>query len=111
MARARKPSFIFFDEVDSLVLARTSNDSQDQRSFIGELLVQMDGPFENDGVFVLAATNTPENLDISFIRRFSKMVYVGLPDFAARCKIFETTLPNFAFDVKDYELFAKHTQG
>ena len=58
--------------------ARTENDSEAGRRLKTEFLVQFDqleGP-----VIVIGATNLPSELDLAALRRFNKLVYVGLPD-------------------------------
>lgn len=85
-ARRRRPSVIFIDEIDSLGMARSDQDSDGSRRVKTEIFVQMDGATsDNRGVFVIAATNTPQNLDDALLRRFDKLVYIPLPDTNARC--------------------------
>lgn len=71
MARERKPSIIFIDEVDSLCGARTEGENDSSRRIKTEFLVQMQGVGNDmDGVLVLGATNTPWGLDNAIRRRF-----------------------------------------
>ncbi|KFG56374.1 putative vacuolar protein sorting-associated protein vps4, partial [Toxoplasma gondii FOU] len=69
MARERRPSIIFIDEIDSMCGARSEGDSDSSRRIKTEFLVQMQG-LQKDapGVLVLGATNVPWALD-SAIRR------------------------------------------
>jgi vacuolar protein-sorting-associated protein 4 len=85
-ARQNKPSIIFIDEIDSLINARGgANENESSRRVKTEFLVQMDGVGnDQEGVLVMAATNTPWALDDAVIRRFVKRIYVGLPDDLAR---------------------------
>lgn len=85
----KKPSIIFIDEIDSLTLTRSDNDNDCSRRIKSELLVQMDGLYNNEGIFILAATNTPYNVDDAFLRRFDKMVYVSFPNKCTRHTIFQ----------------------
>ena len=63
-ARANAPSVVFFDEFDSLGQVRTDNASDStERRLVGQLLAEMDGMAENNGVVVLAATNNLELID------------------------------------------------
>ena len=61
LARERRPSIIFIDEIDSLVMQRGgNNENEAARRMVTEFLVQFDGVGKNnDGVLVLGATNTP----------------------------------------------------
>jgi vacuolar protein-sorting-associated protein 4 len=90
MARERKPSIIFIDEVDSLCGARTEGENDSSRRIKTEFLVQMQGVGNDmDGVLVLGATNTPWGLDNAIRRRFQKRIYITLPDANARAGIFK----------------------
>lgn len=48
----------------------------------------------NEGVLILAATNTPQSLDSAFLRRFGKLIYIPLPDSKARKQMFDHLLIN-----------------
>jgi vacuolar protein-sorting-associated protein 4 len=90
MARESKPSIIFIDEVDSLCSERTESSSESARRIKTEFLVQMQGVNpDQDGVLVLGATNTPWALDAAIRRRFERRIHIGLPDLAARARIFQ----------------------
>lgn len=93
-ARKRKPSIIFIDEIDSLAMSRSESDNDGSRRIKTELFVQMQGALsDNSGVFVLAASNTPQDLDDAFLRRFDKLLYIPLPDFEARKDIISMRFP------------------
>ena len=77
------PSTVFIDELDSLMSQRTSDGSEHEgsRRMKTELLVQMDGLAKRqggDGVFVLAASNVPWDLDTAMLRRLEKRILVPL---------------------------------
>ncbi|XP_017084080.1 spastin isoform X2 [Drosophila eugracilis] len=87
VARHMQPSIIFIDEVDSLLSERSSNEHEASRRLKTEFLVEFDGlPGNPDGdrIVVLAATNRPQELDEAALRRFTKRVYVSLPDEQTR---------------------------
>ncbi|OCK73780.1 AAA-domain-containing protein [Lepidopterella palustris CBS 459.81] len=92
MARERKPSIIFIDEIEAIAGSRDNNTpgSEHINRAKTELLVQMDGVGkDSNGVLVLAATNLPWMLDSAIRRRFQKRIHIGLPDFKARMRMFE----------------------
>lgn len=71
MAREKKPSIIFIDEVDSLCGSRSEGENDSSRRIKTEFLVQMQGVGNSmDGVLVLGATNVPWELDNAIRRRF-----------------------------------------
>lgn len=87
-ARKNKPSIIFLDEVDSIGRMRGTSDSHSDK-IVNELLTTMDGFADNDGVYILAATNRLELLDKAFIRpgRFDKKIEIPNPDYNTRIKL------------------------
>ncbi len=91
-AREQKPAIIFFDEFDSIAENRSSN--QTSVRLINQLLTEMDGMEELDGVIVLAATNRIDIIDPALKRpgRFDHIVYIGLPDMNSREKQFQLYL-------------------
>lgn len=90
MARKRKPSIIFIDEIDSVCGARGENESDSIRRIKTEFLVQMQGVGnDNDGVLVLGATNIPWQLDPAIRRRFERRILITLPEEDARTTMFK----------------------
>ena len=84
VARAAAPSIIFFDEIDALGLSRGLDGrvGGPQTNVLTTLLTELDGIEPLSNVFVLAATNAPEDLDPALIRagRLEHRIYMGLPD-------------------------------
>ena len=77
MARDRKPSIIYIDEVDSLCGGRQEGENDSSRRIKTEFLVQMQGVGNDmDGILVLGATNVPWELDNAIRRRFQKRIYI-----------------------------------
>lgn len=95
-ARAAAPCVIFFDEFDALGARRTSGGgSQSMRTIVTQLLEELDGvTSHNDGVYFLAATNRPWDIDPALRRpgRIDKTVLVLPPDGIARAAILEGEL-------------------
>ncbi|NWG10000.1 MAG: CDC48 family AAA ATPase [Nitrososphaerales archaeon] len=91
-ARQAAPCIIFFDEVDSLAPVRgMGGDSMVTERVVSQLLTELDGIQALAGVVVLAATNRIDMVDPALLRagRFDKLVYIPMPDKAARRTILE----------------------
>ncbi len=113
-ARAHKPCILFFDEVDALGASRTDMRQSASRQVINQFLSELDGVHaSNDGVLVLAATNTPWHLDSAFRRpgRFDRIVFVTPPDEAARAEILRILLAEKPVTEVDRAKVAKKTEG
>ena len=94
-ARSETPSVLFFDEIEALGAKRSSSTSSHIAQLASHFLSEMDGvDANNDGVLVLAATNTPWAMDAAFLRpgRFDRMFFVPPPDRVARQQIFDLEL-------------------
>ena len=130
MARYNAPATIFFDEIDSIAGSRgASNEHEASRRVKTELMVQMDGVAaskgkdEEDGqddgeekksksVIVLAATNTPWDLDEALRRRLEKRVYIPLPSKNGRRILFNLNMKGVELsDDVDADLLAAQTEG
>ncbi|XP_017890071.1 spastin isoform X2 [Ceratina calcarata] len=94
IARELQPSVIFIDEVDSLLSERRDNEHEASRRLKTEFLVEFDGLPCNpeERVLVMAATNRPQELDEAALRRFTKRVYVTLPDLRTRITLLKRLL-------------------
>ncbi|PSQ73195.1 MAG: cell division protein FtsH, partial [Bacteroidetes bacterium QH_9_64_21] len=91
-AKDTSPAIIFIDELDSIGRKRGAglgggNDEREQT--LNQLLSELDGFEENQGVVVIAATNRPDILDSALTRpgRFDRQITVGLPTKQARYEI------------------------
>ena len=83
-ARENRPSIVFIDEIDAIAGRRGGLETHD--SHVNQLLSEIDGVSGQRGVFVIGATNRPDQLDPALLRggRLSRTVVLGLPDEPAR---------------------------
>jgi transitional endoplasmic reticulum ATPase len=83
-ARANRPSIVFIDEIDAIAASRGQVETHD--SHVNQLLSEIDGVSGQRGVFVIGATNRPDQLDPALLRggRLSRTIVLGLPDEEAR---------------------------
>ena len=91
-ARGHAPCVLFLDEIDALGHKRSQLNSSSMRTVVNQLLTELDGvDGNNDGVFVLAATNAPWDIDSALRRpgRLDRTLLVLPPDRAARAAILE----------------------
>lgn len=116
-AKKNAPCIVFIDEIDAVGRQRGAglgggNDEREQT--LNQLLVEMDGFTQNEGIIVMAATNRPDILDKALLRpgRFDRNIYVSLPDVKAREAILEVHAKNKKLDEDvDLENIAKKTVG
>ena len=116
-AKKVSPSVVFIDEIDAVGRQRGAglgggHDEREQT--LNQLLVEMDGFTNNEGVVVLAATNRADILDPALLRpgRFDRQVFVGRPDSKGREEILAVHTRNkpLAEDV-DLHVLAQGTSG
>ena len=114
-AKQVAPCIIFFDEFDSISKSRGSgfgNDSSEK--VVNQLLTELDGVEELEGVIVIAATNRRDLIDPALIRsgRIDTQVELPMPDTETREEIFKVHMKNMPFE-KDVEIkrMAKKTEG
>jgi transitional endoplasmic reticulum ATPase len=91
-ARQAAPCVVFFDEIDSIAPTRgMGGDSMVTERVVSQLLTELDGIQALSGVVVIAATNRADMIDPALLRpgRFDKIVFVPMPDKAARQRILE----------------------
>lgn len=98
-AKKSAPSIIFIDEIDAVGRHRGAgmgggHDEREQT--LNQLLVEMDGFGNNEGIIIIAATNRPDILDPALLRpgRFDRQVTVGRPDLKGREEILKVHSKN-----------------
>lgn len=84
-ARQASPCVVFFDELDSVAPRRSSSGSGDSHvgdRLVSQLLTEMDGLQDLNGVVVIGATNRPDIIDEALLRpgRFDRILEIPLPD-------------------------------
>ncbi|CAL5330327.1 unnamed protein product [Camellia sinensis] len=80
-ARTCSPCMLFFDEVDALTTKRGKEGGWVVEQLLNQLLVELDGADQRQGVYVIGATNRPVVMDRTVLQpgRFGKLLYVPLP--------------------------------
>lgn len=116
-AKKNAPCIVFIDEIDAVGRQRGAgmgggHDEREQT--LNQLLVEMDGFEENEGVIILAATNRPDILDSALLRpgRFDRRIVFNLPDIKAREEILKVHVKGKPLDDDvDLSTTAKSTAG
>lgn len=116
-ARAAAPCVMFFDELDSIAKARGGGAGDAGGAgdrVLNQILTEMDGMNTKKNVFIIGATNRPDQIDNALLRpgRLDQLIYIPLPDEASRLSIMQATLRKspVAPDV-DLNFLSKNTHG
>ncbi len=116
-AKKNAPCIVFIDEIDAVGRHRGAglgggHDEREQT--LNQLLVEMDGFSDNEGIIILAATNRPDILDPALLRpgRFDRRVLVGVPDVKGREEIIKVHSRGKPLSTEvDIKVLAKRTPG
>ena len=116
-AKKQAPCIVFIDEIDAVGRHRGAgigggHDEREQT--LNQLLVEMDGVEQNEGIIIIAATNRPDVLDPALLRpgRFDRQIIVPLPDIRGREQILKVHMKKVPIgeDV-DPSVIARGTPG
>jgi len=116
-ARAAAPCVMFFDELDSIAKSRggaggDGGGASDR--VLNQILTEMDGMNAKKNVFIIGATNRPDQIDSALLRpgRLDQLIYIPLPDEASRLSILQATLRKSPVAAGvDLGFLAKNTAG
>jgi AAA+ superfamily predicted ATPase len=113
-ARRNAPCVLFFDEIDAIGQKRSQLRNNAARGVVNQFLTELDGvDAANEGVFVLAATNAPWDVDVALRRpgRLDRTLLVVPPDQAAREAILRHHLKERPVSGVKLSSLAKKTEG
>lgn len=114
VARASAPCVLFLDELDAIGQKRTLTRNSGMRTTVNQLLTELDGVgTDNEGVYVLAATNHPWDVDPALRRpgRLDRTLLVLPPDQSAREEILRFHLRDRPIAKIDLRKIARRTDG
>ncbi|KAI9298651.1 transitional endoplasmic reticulum ATPase [Neoconidiobolus thromboides FSU 785] len=116
-ARAAAPCVMFFDELDSIAKARGASAGDAGGAgdrVLNQILTEMDGMNAKKNVFVIGATNRPDQIDGALLRpgRLDQLIYIPLPDEESRLGVLTSTLRKSPISSEvDLGFLAKNTHG
>ena len=112
-ARRKQPCVLFIDELDALGGNRQKLMSHHQRTLVNQLLIELDGSYgNNEGIYVIGATNTPWYLDSALRRpgRFNSLIFLPPPDLEERKTILQLKTDGKPQQDLQLDLAAKYTE-
>lgn len=115
-ARAAAPCVMFFDELDSIAKARGASAGDGGGAgdrVLNQILTEMDGMNAKKNVFIIGATNRPDQIDPALLRpgRLDQLIYIPLPDEPSRVSILTAALKKSPIEGVDLAYLAKVTPG
>jgi len=118
-ARAAAPCVMFFDELDSIAKARGGSGAGGDAGgasdrVLNQILTEMDGMNAKKNVFIIGATNRPDQIDSALLRpgRLDQLIYIPLPDEPSRLSILKACLKKSPVAPEvDLTFLAKSTHG
>jgi len=118
-ARAAAPCVMFFDELDSIAKARGGSGASGDAGgasdrVLNQILTEMDGMNAKKNVFIIGATNRPDQIDPALLRpgRLDQLIYIPLPDDVSRVSILKAALKKSPLAPEvDLNFLGKSTHG
>lgn len=116
-AKKSRRAIIFFDEFEAIGAKRTEDGDNANNDLVPEILAEMQGVGSsscNSAIMIIAATNKPWSIDSAFLRpgRFDEKIYIPLPDYKARKRLFEIQLSKVPVsDDLSFDYLAEITEG
>lgn len=116
-ARAAAPCVMFFDELDSIAKARGGSSGDGGGAgdrVLNQILTEMDGMNQKKNVFIIGATNRPDQIDSALLRpgRLDQLIYIPLPDEVSRISILTAALKKSPVAPEvDLNFLARKTHG
>ena len=113
-AKQVAPCIVFFDEIDALAPRRgTDNGSHVMENVVSQMLTEMSGIEDMNGVVIIAATNRPDIVDPALLRpgRFDRLIYVPAPDKKTRVEILKKQTKSMPLKGLDVDALAEKTEG
>ena len=105
LARVKSPSIVFIDEIDSLLTKRGDNDFEASRRVKTEFLLQFEGVSSgSERVLILGSTNRPQDIDEAAKRRFTRRIYIPLPDPETRLSLVNILLKKATHNVTEDQI-------
>lgn len=112
-ARRKTPCVLFIDELDALGGNRQKMNSHHERLLVNQLLIELDGSMaNNEGIYVIGATNTPWYLDPAIRRpgRFNSLIFLSPPELEERKAILALKTEGKPQEDLQLDLVAKYTE-
>ncbi|CAD8141729.1 unnamed protein product [Paramecium octaurelia] len=110
-----QPSVIFVDEIDSILSKRSQNEHEASRRLKTEFLVSFDGiqSSDQDRVFLIAATNRPQDIDDAVLRRFTVKILIDQPELKVRVEMVKSLLSKVKNNLTEqqFQQVAEKLQG
>ena len=113
-AKRKSPCIVFIDEIDAIGATRHLRETPALKMTLNQMLVELDGFDQNNGIIVIGATNFPDVLDSALVRpgRFDRHVNVPLPDIAGRKQILQLHTQPIPLDPDvSIDILARATPG
>jgi len=113
-AKQVAPAIILFDEIDAIAPRRGIEvGTRVTEQVVSQLLTEMSGIEEMEGISIIATTNRPDILDPALLRpgRFDRLIYVPAPDEKTRLEIFKVHTKGMPLKGVNLEKLAKETEG